>query len=272
MDFVAMDEVKHKERLNFSGFSGYYGFMSGHEGYGGFDYFSDFLYMNQSMWTNPNGSGYQYGWCDTGFQNEAALSNATSLGWVYQYGLMESASSMTFDLKSMNAAASFSNNAVWDIISYSEKHGQLQVKALDPLVVSYGGEHVTMNTLGKPGDFNHISAVAFQMVSYGSPGNTCTYGTPVMGVQLAIGDLKVKWNTGSQAQRHGPLLSPYLLHHSMHQSAAHLTAAQHAAQGSGDHPVSHHDSTVLHSGLAAPGHDSGTAMEFQLPMPEHGLL
>src|SRR5437016_2303885 len=220
-----------KRGLNFHGFSGYYGFMSGHDGYGGFDYFSDFLYMNQSMWTAPNGNGYRYGWCDTGYQNEAALSSAKSLGWIYEYGLMESASGMTFNFKSMNAAASFSDNAVWDIISYVEKNGQLQVKAVDQLTVSYPGQHVTMDTLGKLGDFRHISAVAFELVSYGSPGNTCTYGYAVFGVQLAIGDVKVRWNAGSHVKHHAPLLSPYLLHHQMHQPVGNLAATQHAVHG-----------------------------------------
>ena len=55
-----------KETLNFDGFSGYYGYMSYHEGYGGFNWYADFLYMNDSTWTNANGVGYQYGWCDTG--------------------------------------------------------------------------------------------------------------------------------------------------------------------------------------------------------------
>jgi hypothetical protein len=272
-----MDEGKRRERLNFNGFSGYYGYMSGHDGYGGFNYFSDFLYMNQSMWTAPNGTGYKYGWCDTGYQNEAALSSAKTLGWIYQYGLMESASSMTFDFKSMNAAASFSNNAVWDIISYTEKHGQLQVKAVDQLDVSYTGEHLTMNTLGKAGDFKHISAVAFELISYGSPGNSCTYGTPVIGVQLAIGDVKVKWNTGSHVNHHGPLLTPYLLHHQMHQPAGHITAAQHAVHNSGDtgsghHSDAHHNSAAYHSELLAPGDESGITSQFHLPAMEHFLL
>jgi hypothetical protein len=48
-----MDEGKHKRGLNSHAFSGYYGFMSAHDGYGGFNYLSDFLYMNQSTWTNP---------------------------------------------------------------------------------------------------------------------------------------------------------------------------------------------------------------------------
>ena len=272
-----MDEGKRKERLNFSGFSGYYGFMSGHEGYRGFNYFSDFLYMNQSMWTNPNGTGYIYGWCDTGYQNEATLSNAQSEAWIYQYGLMESASKMTFNLKSMNVAASFSNDALWNITSYIEKHHQLVAKAVDQIDVSYTGEHLTMSTLGKAGDFNNISAVSFQLVSYGTPGNSCTYGTPVIGLQLAIGDVKVTWNKGSQAKHQAPLLTPYLLHHQMHQPAGHLTAAQHAVHGgidagSAHHGDPHHNSTAYHSELLPPGHESGIAAQFELPIPEHVLL
>jgi hypothetical protein len=184
---------------------------------------------------------------------------------------------MTFDFNSMNAAASFSKDALWDIISYTEKHGQLQVKAVDPLDVSYTGEHVTMSTLGKVGDFRHISAVAFELVSYGSPGNTCTYGTPVIGVQLAIGNVKVKWNAGSQVKHQGPLLTPYLLHHQMHQPVGHLSGAQPAVHGGGDtgsghHSDAHHNNTAYHSELLPPGHESGIASEFHLPTPEHFLL
>jgi hypothetical protein len=201
------------ETLNFYGFTGYYGYIT--QAYGGFNFTADFLYMNATTWTDPNGPGYQNGWCNTGYQNEAAMSNATSLGVIYQYGLMESASTKhTFTLDSMNVAASFSKNAVWDITSYTEGKGYLVPKAEDKFRVSFTGEYVKLSTLGKSSDFKDIVAVAFQLQNYGHPGNKCTYGYPIVGAQLAIGNVKVTWSTATDLSGNtGILLTPYLLQH-----------------------------------------------------------
>lgn len=250
-----MSEFTHTKPLNFGGFKGYYNYMSYHDGYGGFDYSGNFLYMNQSNWTNPNGVGYLYGWCDTGYQNEAAMSGAKSLGWIYEYGAMESASGQSFTLKSMNVAASFSNDAVWNVISYTEHNGQLQVKAVDPLYVSYTGEYVDLATLGQAGDFQHIAAVGFQMVSYGNPGNTCTYGYAVFGVQLAIGDVKVKWSkTADFDTTGGKLPTPWMLQHPSH-LLPNPGAVLHTLSDGGQHA---HDVHTF-----APGHD------FHVPPVDH---
>jgi len=252
--------------LNFAGFSGYYGYMTYYQGYGSFDFFADFLYMNATTWTNPNGIGYQYGWCDTGYQNEAAMSNATSLGVIYQYGLMESASRHSFTLNSMNVAASFSKGAVWDIISYTEKNGSLFEKADDKLKVSFTGEHVKLAALGNPYDFTNIAAVAFHLHSYGRPGNKCTYGYPVAGAQLAIGNVKVTWSRNADLPNdNGRLLTPYLLHHRAlgvpHITAEHQTSsAGHGAEHSSNPHQYHQDSA---------GHDPGISPQFHLPATEH---
>ena len=251
-----------KETLNFDGFSGYYGYMSYHEGYGGFNWYADFLYMNDSTWTNANGVGYQYGWCDTGYQNEAAMSSASSLGWIYQYGLMESANGRTFALNSMNAAASFSKHAVWDIVSYTENNGSLYVKAMDELRVSYTGKHVKLATLGNPDDFHNIAAVGFVLANYGKGGDTCTYGYPVVGAQLAIGDVKVTWSRKADLNNdHGKLLTPHLLHHQVH-AIPHATAAHHAGDpGHGD---------AGHSNPHDPfGHHADVGAQFHLPATDH---
>jgi hypothetical protein len=71
--------------------SGYYGLMSTCE-MGAFDFLGDVLFMNQSTWTKPAGGGYLNDWCDTGYQNLAATVSDTTIGWVYYYGLMETAS------------------------------------------------------------------------------------------------------------------------------------------------------------------------------------
>jgi hypothetical protein len=260
-----MNEGSHHKGLNFGGFQGYYGYMSYYDGYGGFNYADNFLYMNQSTWTKPNGIGYQYGWCDTGYQNEASMSHAKSLGWIYEYGVMESATGHSFTLKSMNVAASFSNDALWNIISYTEHHGQLRVKAVDPLYVSYTGAQVDMSTLGHPGDFQKIAAVAFQMVSYGKPGNTCTYGYAVFGVQLAVGDIKVKWSTAADLDKNaGRLMTPWMLTHPSYPTP---------------HPgaLEHHLDTGTHQADTHHGHGTGggetsaltAAEQFQLPAIDH---
>ncbi|HLY05248.1 MAG TPA: hypothetical protein VKR31_05820 [Rhizomicrobium sp.] len=254
-----MSEASQSKALNFEGFKGYYGYMSNYDGYGGFNYSDNFLYMNHSNWTKPNGVGYQYGWCDTGYQNEAAMSHAKSLAWIYEYGVMESASGHSFTLNSMNVAASFSNNAQWDIISYTEQDGQLQVKAVDPLYASYTGQKVDLAMLGQPDDFKHIAAVAFQMVNYGTAGNTCTYGYAVFGVQLAVGDIKVKWSKGADIDtRGGKLMTPWMLQH-----AAPNPGAAHA------HADARHPGTDTMYNLHA--QPSGTAHDFHIPAVEHFL-
>lgn len=252
--------------LNFGGMPAYYNYMSYYQGYGGFNFFADFLYMNATTWTGPNGVGYLYGWCHTGYQNEAAMSSASSLGVIYQYGIMESASNHTFTLDSMNAAASFSKNAVWDVISYTLNNGSLYEKADDKLKVGFKGEQVNFATLGGSDDFKNIAAVAFQLHSYGRPGDKCTYGYPVVGAELAIGNLKVTWSKNADLQNsNGRLPTPYLLHHQA-LAVPHVTAERHAAEGGHDAAGSL-GSHQYHQDSA--GHDPGTGVQFHLPAVEH---
>jgi len=249
--------------LNFAGMPGYYNYMSYYQGYGGFDFFADFLYMNATTWTNPNGVGYQYGWCDTGYQNIATMSDATSLGVVYQYGIMESASKHTFTLTSMNAASSFDRGAVWDAISYTEKNGSLYPKAEDKFKVSFTGKEVNFATLGGADDFKNIAAVAFQLHSYGRPGDKCTYGFPVVGPELAIGNLKVTFSKkADMADKNGRVLTPYLLHH-LAPAVPHVTALHHGSGGQAPHSMDAHQ---YHQDSA--GHDPGNP-QFHLPASEH---
>jgi len=258
-----MIEGTQTKALNFGGFRGYYGYMSYYDGYGGFNYSDNFLYMNQSTWTKPNGPGYQAGWCDTGYQNEAAMSHAKSLAWIYEYGVMESASGHSFTLKSMNVAASFSNDALWNVVSYTQHNGQLQVKAVDPLYVSYTGEYVDLATLGQPTDFQHIAAVAFQMVSYGNPGNTCTYGYAVFGVQLALGNMKVKWSKNADLHTNGgTLMTPWMLQHPSHVAPSAGAAHLHGHSDGAQHVGAIHISDV-HTQPSASGHG------FHIPAVEH---
>lgn len=254
-----MNQAK-SETLNFGGFPGYYNYMSYYQGYGGMNFFADFLYMNATTWTAPNGVGYLYGWCDTGYQNEVAMSGASSLGVIYQYGIMESASHHSFTLETMNAASSFDRHALWHVISYTEQGGSLVTKATDTLKVSYHGEQVNLASLGGPGDFKNIAAVAFQLVSYGRPGDKCTYGYPVVGPQLAIGDVALTWSKKADLPHgNGKLPTPYLLHHPAF-AVPHLTASHHGVNSPTEHHQYHQDSA---------GHDPGISSQFHLPAIEH---
>jgi len=267
---------KKGKGLNFSGFSGYYGTMSAHDGYGGFNYESDFLYMNQSTWTAPDGFGYEEGWCDTGYQNVAAAAKATSLAWIYEYGLMETDSKKTFTLQSLIAAASWSSAESWDIISYTEKNGSLTMKATDEITATFSkGETIKFKGKVAKG-FTNIAAVAFELVNSGSAGNTCTYGSGVQGVQLCIDDVKVKWSKKADLKNdNGKLASPYMLHHQ--HTAAHATAQlthnghSDVGIGNGNHGASHHVDSGYHSQLLSLGHDTGLTSQFHLPTVEHFL-
>jgi len=272
-----MNGGNHKSNgLNFGGFSGYYGLMSGHNGYGGFDFIADVEYMNASTWTSPGGWGYQYNWCDSGYQNISAAAKTDSLGWIYQYGLMESASSHTFSLESFLATVSWSLNQSWELISYTERKGALVQKATMDLSLSYN-QVETVKFAGKYAKgFSNIAAVAFEMTNYGSPGNSCTYGTAVYGYQMCIDDLKVKFSKKADLkQDNGKLLTPYLLHH--HASAAHVAAASQmpheiaVAQGAHEGQAAHQTDSGYHSQLLSLGQDSGLTSQFHLPAADHLL-
>jgi hypothetical protein len=256
-----MNDGKHQAAaLNFGGFTGYYGLMSAHNGYGGFNYVGAFNYMNASMWTNPNGYGYQNDWCDTGYQNMSADAKSSSLGWIYEYGLMESASRHSFSLESLLATASFSDNQKWEIISYTEKHGSLVEKASMYVTLSYDKISDIKFTGKNAKGFSNIAAVAFQMASYGSPGNSCTYSTAVYGLQMAFDKVKVKFSTTADLKQNaGDLLTPYQLNHAV--------AAGHSAVAPHNFTAVHADAADHHSHL----HSPEPASLFGLPAIEHLL-
>jgi hypothetical protein len=266
----------HNETIYFNGFGGYYGLMSAHDGYGGFNYLDDVLYMSQSNWTQPGGAGYQYHWCDTGYQNVAAAAHSTSIGWIYDYGLIESASSQPFTLHSMIAAASWSKDAVWNVISYTEKNGSLILKASDEITVSFSkAETINFAKLGHKGDFTNIAAVAFELVSLGQPGNTCTYGTGEEGYQLVF-DM-VKCHLGRIRRPDGansggsplPHTHHVIVAHPQASAAASISAHSVTSEQSG-HATGHGPGDTYHSQLNAldNGHESGLTSQFSLPHVE----
>ncbi|HTT84948.1 MAG TPA: hypothetical protein VMF67_15840, partial [Rhizomicrobium sp.] len=230
-----MQDKKHKTKgLNFGGFSGYYGPMSGHDGYGGFDYVGDVSYMNASIWTKANGPGYELGWCDTGYQNIAQAAHTKSLGWIYEYGLMETASKHTFTLESFLATASWSYNQPWEVISYTEKNGALVQKGTMNITPTFSKAE-TITFKGK--DWTGIAAIAFEIQGDGSAGNTCTYGTARYGYEMCIDKVKVKFAKKADLKHNASnLLTPYQLHH--HTAAAHVAAASQGA----------HDAAAAHAG------------------------
>jgi hypothetical protein len=269
-----LDKHHHNkgEVLNFSGFSGYYGAMSAQDGYGGFNYLDDFLVMNASTWTKPDGVGYENGWCDTGYQNVAAAAKATSLAWIYEYGVMESYSSKTFALESFMATASWSANEAWDVISYTESNGYLTEKGEKEISVTFSKAQTVKF---KGADWKGIAAIAFSLVSEGSPGNTCTYGTAEYGVQLCIDRLKVKFSNKADLRHNGGnLQTPYMLHHQQHNGAhvaavsqaAHDISAAHWTDSNSAHPQT---DGGYHSQLLSLGNDTGLTGQFHLPSVEH---
>jgi hypothetical protein len=260
---------KKAEVLNFSGFSGYYYWL---DGYGGFNYLDDFLVMNASTWTKSGGAGYVNGWCDTGYQNVAAAAHATSLAWIYDYGVMETASTHTFTLESFLAASSWSANQNWDVISYTESNGVLTEKGEKEITPTFSkAETFRFKGAGWKG----IAAIAFSMVSLGSPGNTCTYGTAEEGYQLCIDRLKVKFSNKADLKHNGGnLLTPYMLNHQQH-NAAHMASVSQAAHDlsathAHDTTSSHHPTDSLyHTQLLSLGPDTGLTGQFHLPAVEH---
>jgi len=269
-----MNEGGHKSKgLTFGGYTGYYGLMSAHNGYGGFNFLADVEYMNASTWTSPGGWGYQNGWCDSGYQNVSAAAKSNSLGWIYQYGLMESASGHTFSLESFLATVSWSLNQKWELISYTESKGVLVQKATMDLSLSYNQVETVKLTGKYAKGFSNIAAVAFEMINYGTPGNSCTYGTAVYGYQMAIDDMKVKFSKKADLNyNNGKLLTPYLLNH--HISAASVAAASrisHDESGGhlGEPGHTHQLNPEHHAQFLPPGHDPALTDQFHLPPVEH---
>jgi hypothetical protein len=120
--------------------------------------------------------------------------------------------------------------------------------------------------------FSNIAAVAFEMINYGSPGNSCTYGTAVYGYQMCIDDLKVKFSKKADLrQDSGKLLTPYQQHH--HTAAAHVAAvsqiAHNAAAAHGAESAAHHTDPGYHSQLLSLEQESGLTGQFHLPAVEH---
>ncbi len=266
-----MHDKKHKGKgFNFTGFSGYYGTMSAHDGFGGFNYESDFLYMNSSTWTKPGGPGYVNGWCDTGYQNVAAAAKASGVAWIYDYGLMESASGHSFKLESFLAASSWSANQSWEVISYTDNNGSLTEKGSMDIKTTFSKAQTFKF---KGADWKGIAAVAFEFLSYGSPGNTCSYGVASYGLQMVLDQVKVKFSKKADLKHDGgKLLSPYQMHHNV--AGAHVAAAAHVAHIDASHAANansavHHTDTGYHSQLLSLGHDSGLTSQFHLPAVEH---
>jgi hypothetical protein len=258
---------KHNEKLTFEGFPGYYGLMSQEDGYGGFNWSGDFLYMNTSLFRNEP-------WCNAGYENVASSCGSSALGWIYIDGGFESVKpTETFNLRSMVCASAWSSNQEWGVISYTYSDGHLTEKASDSFYISQYAEKINFSKLGGKNDFRNIAAVVIDLENLGSYGNTCSYGGPVFGYQLAVGDLKVHWNgkiPKHGLQRTGSL--PGGIHHLHPTVAAQLHHASHtsphgqAGHSSPIHAPPDYHSQLLHFG--SHGHD-GLAAEFTLPHTDH---
>lgn len=262
----------HRETLHWYG-TGYYGLLSTENGYGGFDYNSDCLYMNQSIWTAPGGRGYEFHWCDTGYQNVLAMGGGACCGWIYEDGLMASASKHSFTLDSVIAASAWNTDAVWDVESYTRQGHRLVLKASDKLTISQTAERIDFAKFGHKGDFTNIDAVGFKLIHTGQYGNSCTYHGGRTGFVLCLDAMKVTFSgkgghaageTGLRFSGSSPLhphvaaLAAFHVSHATVGGEGHYSLAQ-TVQTEGGYQTQ----------LASFGQDQNLTDQFALPGPEH---
>jgi hypothetical protein len=257
----------HRETLNFTDFSGYYGSMSAHDGYGGLDYAdgSNFgvEYLNTSFFSRTD-------WCDTGYQNVAAATGASALGYIGYHGTFESADLKdSFSLKLMIAASAWDTNQEWTISTYTYSGGGLHLRDSENVYLSQSAQTLKFGALGR-----NIAAFTILVDDLGSGGNTCSSGVPTYGYLLAFGDLKLQWNGKIPTHSRGPHLAlpRETLHAHSHVTPdpTHLTGSTHAphcVHGAHTGGASGGD---YHSQLLGLGHDAeGLTGEFKLPQTEH---
>jgi hypothetical protein len=252
------------EKVTFEGFTGYYGSVP--QGYGGFIW-SDVEYLNSSYWQDVKTD-----WCDTGYQNVLDGS-----GLAYTSGPVDNSSygyfrteniKETFSLVSVVAASAWETNQPFIFIGYVyEPHKGFVQKASMTFYLSQTAQKIDFaqlsNLTSTSNPFSNISAV--RIISHsGTYGNTCSYGQghPTYGNELALDDLKVKWNGKVPHKAGPPPAKPLLL--SVHGTPVSEFVNPHSAQGNaavdGYHPE-------LRS---PPSHDTaGPAAQFHLPGVEH---
>ncbi|HEY1613385.1 MAG TPA: hypothetical protein VGF97_06820 [Rhizomicrobium sp.] len=258
-------ETHAKEKLNFTGFSGYYGAVA--NGYGGFDYSGEMLYMNTALINREP-------WCYNGYVNMAMATGASAIGWIWSSAAFESDNLQeTFSLKSMVAASAWNSNAEWQANSYVYRHGVMTLKASDIFYASQSTSMVDFVSLGRKSDFRNISAVSFTLLNVGSYGNTCVYGQLPTGYQIALGNLKVKWNGTIPHHRGGhslPLPGEMMRSHHHVTPFAHLVHAGTHPDDARNREAGHQQWPAYHTQLLAFGHDPhGLTSEFGLPHVEH---
>jgi hypothetical protein len=262
-----MDAKKHgtNETLNFSDLNGCSGSIP--DGYGGFNWIGSFEYINTMCFNTA--------WCDTGYNNVAAVSASPTVAWVYDYGTVESAKlSESFDLKSIASASAWDTNQEWTFTSYTYKNGSFTVKGSANVYLSQLAQTINFATLGGKGAFQKIDAIHIQVDNLGTSGNTCSYGASTYGYQMVFDNVKVHWN-GKIPQNNGAHLvqlpghMPHPHHHAtlaaLHNSGGHAPGTWH-----GGHTAPHHAGGAYHSQLLNLGHDpGGLTTEFRLPQPGH---
>ncbi len=256
----------HNETIKFNNLSGYYGSIP--DGYGGFDWSSDILYVSASDFQNQ---------CDTGFTN---VCRGSGEAFVYDYGLVVTANPKeTFNLQSMIAAAAWSSNQSWELIGYTYNNGVLAEKGDIQIKIGQTAQHINFSKLDK-GGFTKISVFAFEALSYGSPGNSCTYGAGTYGLQLVFDNLKVHWNgkipgghpefaRGSHLHAHHPVIAMLPVFHPQSGISDHGQSGIHAGGAAGNSHGTWHSQLV--SLDAALGHHGagGLTDQFALPQPDH---
>jgi hypothetical protein len=210
----------------------------------------------------------------------AAYCHKYSVAWIYEYGVMESANPKeTFSLKSMVAASAWCGDQKWEILSYNiGENGDFVEKASDVITAGQTAQKINFAKLGH--GFSNISAVAFSVVSLGSPGNSCTYGTAEYGVALAFDELKVHWN-GKIPGRHlefanGPrphaphvIASPAAMQARQDALPGHSEVHNHSGGGAAQNGGTWHSQLTSLDVALGHGGGGGLTAQFALPQPEH---
>jgi hypothetical protein len=252
-----------KDNLNFNGFGGYYNNLY-HSSYGGFDWLN-MMEINKSMIDNI------LGYCDTGYNNvlHGRGEGVAVLGDSFMYTYAQ-----TFNLKSGVFASAWSTNQPVYIYGWANgsETGEIKVN------LSQNATRIDFAKYGN--EFKNLNELEIRVMSKGEAGNTCTYGKPTYGYQVAFDNLKITLNAPSA--HHGGqgnhIFQPRVAQHHIggpFGAMLNIGASGHAALAA----ISSHDTGSVagagyHSELASlngagPHEHASLTSQFALPQVEH---
>jgi hypothetical protein len=252
-----------KDDLNFNSFGGYYNNLY-HSSYGGFDWLN-MMELNKSMIDNVLGC------CDTGYNNvlhgkgEGVAIETNSFMYTY---------AQTFNLKSGTFASAWPTNQPVYFYGWANGSETGEIK------VNLGQNATTIDFAKYGNEFKNINELEIRVMSKGEAGNTCTYGVPTYGYQVAFDNLRITLSSPSahHAEQGQHIFLPRLAQHHIASSFGamlNIGASGHAAlAGSSPHDAGGHAGTLYHSELTSldgAGQLDHAALtgQFALPQVEH---